>query len=131
MNTTNFEIDIFQYIKLKKRIEYELTLGNLILKDLEAFIELLKKGNILQNTQSEWADYFKNKISNEVENLLSKVYNDQNKHLHTALSIKIAKTILLFDNLNENALKILISELVFFREAWAISKRLCHVFKEL
>ena len=112
INTANFEIDVFEYIKLKKRIEYELKLGKLILKDLEAFIELLKSGNILQNTQTEWADYFKNKISNEVENLLSKVYNDQNKHLYAELNIKIAKTILLFDNLNENALKILISELV-------------------
>ena len=112
INTENFEIDIFQYIKLKKSIEHELRLGKLILKDLEAFIELLKRGNILQNIQTEWVDYFKNRISNEVENLLSKIYNDQKKHLYAELNIKIAKTILLFDSLNENALKILIRELV-------------------
>lgn len=112
VNNQDLEIDIFHYTALKESIETNLLNEKLSLIELEAFLELVKKGNILQNTQTEWADYYKNKISNEVENLLSKIYNSQNKNLHPELNIKVAKTILLFDSLNENALKILITELV-------------------
>lgn len=107
----NFEVDLFQYIELKEELVVKLDKGEVVITQLQQFLKLLKKGNIMQNMQTEWADYFKNKISNEVENLLSKVYDSQGKQLHSALNIKIAKTILLFDSLNENALKILITEL--------------------
>tara|TARA_R110002049_G_scaffold125264_1_gene280873 strand:- start:627 stop:3017 length:2391 start_codon:yes stop_codon:yes gene_type:complete len=112
LNTKNLDIDIFNYEKLKENITGNLKEGKLVIADLEDFLEVLKKGNILQNTQTEWADFYKNKISNEVENLLSQIYNTQNKKLHPELNLKIAKTILLFDNLNEYALEILITELV-------------------
>jgi len=111
-NNSDLEIDIFQYTALKESIESNLANEKLSLIELETFLELIKKGNILQNIQTEWTDYYKNKISNEIENLLSKTYNSQNKNLHPELNIKIAKTILLFDNLNENALEILITQLV-------------------
>lgn len=108
----SFEVDIFKYIKLKESIKEKLEKDKLSISELDCFLDLLKKGNILQNTQTEWVDYFKNKISNEVESLLSEICKSQNKLLHSEMNIKIAKTILLFDNLNENALRILISELV-------------------
>jgi two-component SAPR family response regulator len=108
----NFEIDIYKYKELKERIALKLNQGRVFVEELEVFLELLKKGNVLQNTQVEWVDFYKNKISNEVENLLSKVYKSQQEKFSIELNIKIAKTILLFDNLNEDALKILISEFV-------------------
>ncbi|MEI6865268.1 LamG-like jellyroll fold domain-containing protein [Flavicella sp.] len=112
LNNRKLKIDIFFYTKLKENLEANLMNDKFSLDELEAFLELVKKGNILQNTQTEWTDYYKNKISNEVENLLSKIHKAQNKNLPPQLNIKIAKTILLFDNLNENALGILITELV-------------------
>ncbi len=110
--TQNFNIDIFKYIKLKESIEVKLNKSELSIIELEHFLELLKKGNILQNTQTEWVDYFKNKISNEVEDLFSKIYTSERNNLPSELIIKIAKTILLFDSLNENALKMLIIEFI-------------------
>ncbi|MEC3907849.1 LamG-like jellyroll fold domain-containing protein [Tamlana sp. 2201CG12-4] len=108
----NFEVDIFKYKKIKKRIKDSLNMRQFSTDEFNNFLDLLKKGNILQNTQTEWVDYFKNKISNEVESVLSKVYKTQSEFLPSQLNIKLAETILLFDNLNENALKILINELV-------------------
>ena len=47
-----------------------------------------------------------------MDSLLSKVYKTQYDKLDSEIIIKIANTILLFDNLNEQALGILIKELV-------------------
>ena len=88
------------------------TQGTIVLEYLESFLDLLKKGNVLQSTQTEWVDYFKAKLSNEIEYLLSWIYHKHHSDLPNQLCVKMAKTILLFDTLNENALKILIVELV-------------------
>ena len=112
LNKSNLQIDIFEYLILKETIESEISLQKISTSTLESFLSLLKRGNILQNTQTEWADYFKNKISNEVENLLSKVYKNQHKNINSELIVEMANTILRFDSLNEHALKILIHELV-------------------
>ncbi|MBJ6367097.1 LamG-like jellyroll fold domain-containing protein [Snuella sedimenti] len=112
VNANNLEVDIFEYMRLKEQMETDMSHGTIALDALESFIELLKKGNVLQSTQTEWADYFKAKLSNEIEHLLSRVYNNKHNDLPRELCVKMAKTILLFDSLNENALQILIVELV-------------------
>ncbi|WP_242205137.1 LamG-like jellyroll fold domain-containing protein [Aestuariivivens insulae] len=113
VNAESLEVDVFEYIRLKEQIERDMEAsGTIALDALETFLELLKKGNVLQSTQTEWADYFKAKLSNEIEYLLSKIYHTHHTNLPEPLCVKMAKTILLFDSLNENALQILIIELV-------------------
>ncbi len=108
----NVYVDVLEYGKLKKLIEHKLTTPEVDPELINSFSELIKPGNILPNIQTEWVDYFKNKISTEVDSILSKVYKVQNGTLETETIIKLANTTLLFDNLNEQALGILIKELV-------------------
>ncbi|GAA3584064.1 hypothetical protein GCM10022395_35180 [Snuella lapsa] len=112
VNADTLEVDVYEYMRLKEQIESDMANETIALSDLETLLELLKKGNVLQSTQTEWADYFKAKLSNEVEHLLSGIYNYHHHNLPGQVCVKMAKTILLFDSLNENALQILIIELV-------------------
>jgi len=108
----NVYVDVLEYGKHKTQIKHQVKQETIDPQLVNSFLELLKPGNILPNIQSEWVDYFKNKISTEVDNLLSKIYKAQNGKLETETIIKLANTILLFDNLNEQALGILIKVLV-------------------
>ena len=105
-------IDIFRYEELKSRIEDDLVNNTIDTELLNLFLKLLEQGNILQNIQAEWVDQYKNKISTDVDILLTKVYRDHGDILGSQANIKLAKTILLFDGLNEGALKITIKELI-------------------
>lgn len=105
-------IDVFRYEELKNRIEDGLVNKTINTELLDSFLIVLAQGNILQNIQAEWVDQYKNKISNDVDNLLSKVYQKHGDILGSHTNIKLAKTILLFDGLNEGALKIVIKELI-------------------
>ena len=84
--------------------------GSVNTNDLKGFLSVLKNGNILQNIDSEWLDETKNKISYEVNTLLSLLYSDEIKG--NSIKIGIAKTMFLFDDLNEEALKIMVNELI-------------------
>lgn len=108
----DFFIDILVYGKIKEALTNGLYGAHVSVQELTAFLELLKHGNILQNTQAEWADHFKNKISSEVDTLLTDIYQNHQDALESDIKIRLAQTILLFDTLNEDALKILIGELV-------------------
>jgi two-component SAPR family response regulator len=110
--SSDFFVDVLEYSKLKATIEQDISAGDIHLDSLNALLDLLKQGNILQNMHAEWVDHFKNVISNEVDALLSKVYKSQQANLDIEVKIKLVNTILLFDSLNENALRILIKELV-------------------
>ena len=104
-------IDVFQYEKLRKSIEIGFVDKKIDAELLDSFLTVLERGNILQNIQVEWVDYYKSKISNDVDKLLSIVYQNHGNKLNPQTNIKLAKTILLFDRLNEGALKIVIKEL--------------------
>ncbi|MEQ6121979.1 LamG-like jellyroll fold domain-containing protein [Reichenbachiella sp. MALMAid0571] len=108
----NVFVDVLEYGKYKIQIDYQLKNKEIDPQLVNSFLELLKPGNILPNIQSEWLDYFKNKISTDVDSLLSKVYKTQCTNLDSETNIKLANTILLFDDLNEQALGILVKELV-------------------
>ncbi|MFK5973467.1 MAG: hypothetical protein QM485_09315 [Flavobacteriaceae bacterium] len=105
-------IDVFRYVELKTLIEDGLADKTIDSELLNSFLNVLEQGNILQNIHAEWIDYYKNKISTDVDNILSKVYRDHRDILGTDANIKLAKTILHFDGLNEGALKIAINELI-------------------
>ena len=110
--SSDFFVDVLEYSKLKATIEQDISAGDIHLDSFNALLDLLKQGNILQNMHAEWADHFKNVISNEVDALLTKVYKSQQANLDIEVKIKLVNTILLFDSLNEDALRILIQELV-------------------
>lgn len=109
---SQFFVDVLEYSKLKGIIEKDVSKGEISINSLNAFLELLKNGNILQNTQTEWVDHFKNRIANELDALLTRVYQTHGANLDIEVKIQLANTMLLFDSLNEDALKILINELV-------------------
>ncbi|WP_027138753.1 LamG domain-containing protein [Gaetbulibacter saemankumensis] len=106
----SFQIDVFEYLRLRSILEIGLSKDDVSIGDLEIFLELIKKGNVLQSIHNEWIDYFKAKLSNEIESLLTEIYARQANNLPKELCIIIGKTILLFDSLNENALQILVRE---------------------
>lgn len=108
----DFVIDILVYGSIKEALTSGLYSAHVPEQELSAFLALLKHGNILQNTHAEWADHFKNKISSEVDTLLTDIYHNHQDALESDVKIRLAQTILLFDSLNEDALKILIRELV-------------------
>ncbi|GAA4291469.1 LamG-like jellyroll fold domain-containing protein [Aestuariibaculum suncheonense] len=108
----DFVVDVFEYIRLKSSLEEGVSEGRISLNELEDFLDFIKKGNVLPGIQTEWVDYFKAKLSSEIEHLLAAIYKEQGAKIPKEICIKMAKTILLFDSLNENALQILISEWV-------------------
>ncbi|MDN5205705.1 hypothetical protein QQ008_30250 [Fulvivirgaceae bacterium BMA10] len=107
-----FSIDILEYVKSKSILYKELECNGVTRASLCELLDLLERGNILQNMHHEWVDHFKNKISNEVDILLSQIYHSEGSKLGPEINTRLANTILLFDNLNEQALKILIRELM-------------------
>ncbi|MBD0832286.1 LamG domain-containing protein [Aestuariibaculum sediminum] len=111
-HTNMLVVDVYEYIQLKSRLEAGMAGGRIALNELEDFLEIIKKGNVLPSIQTEWVDYFKAKISNDIEQLLAAIYKEQHANIPKGICVKIAKTILLFDSLNENALQILINEWV-------------------
>lgn len=105
-------VDISEYNRMRIILEDQLVKGEIDDHCLHELFGLLKNGNILQNIEAEWLDNFKSKISNEVIDLLSRIYANMDKKKASGISIKLAKLMLLFDNLNEEALHILIFDLV-------------------
>ena len=105
-------IDVLEYQLLKQEIQ-----GTLETKDwnktvLGKFISLLQPGNILQNTNVEWADFYKNRMCKEVDMLLFKCYKLHVKSFSLEEIRNLSNIILKFDSLNEEALAILLKALV-------------------
>lgn len=100
-------IDIFDFNRLKIELSNQLAEGEPNNESILKLLEILKEGNILQDIDTEWLDTFKNKISTEVVDLLLAIYKEHKNKLghHQAA---LGKTILKFDNLNEDALKIIL-----------------------
>ncbi|MBI9064729.1 MAG: hypothetical protein JEZ14_22275 [Marinilabiliaceae bacterium] len=105
-------VDICEYNRIRVIIEDQLDKGELDSHYIYELFDMLKNGNILQNIGVEWLDNFKSKLSNEVIDLLSRIYASLDKKNASGVSIKLARLMLLFDHLNEEALNILIHELV-------------------
>ncbi len=110
--SADFYIDVAHYARLKKQVEVMFQSHICEQGVIQQLLQLLQKGNILQNIHTDWVDYYKNKISSEVDGLLSEVYTRYHSELGSETNILLANTILLFDSLNEQALKIVIRELV-------------------
>lgn len=95
-------VDILEFKKLKADFQKQMNEGVMDSSIVIRLLEILKEGNILTHTDSEWLDAYKNSISTEVIDLLTQILlklGDKQPHLQ----IEIAKTILKFDDLNEKA----------------------------
>lgn len=104
LETTNStEIDLFNYQLLINQLQQSSKQTT-----IESLLALLNKGNILQETDISWLDTYKNRMTEDVTRIMFDIYHSDNT---TAIKTEVAKTMLLFDNLNEEALKLLILQL--------------------
>lgn len=69
-------------------------------------IQLIHRGGLLLNTNYEWMDSFKARISNEIIDLLSAYSTDKGAKSNPDFIIKIADTISMFDMINEQAMEL-------------------------
>lgn len=105
-------VDIKAFQLYKARIKEQLDNQQLNMQDVKYLLFLIQPGNILQNTHAEWLDPFKNQLTEEVIELLTSIYQEIKNASNKEVATQLAKTMLLFDQLNEFALKVLLNELV-------------------
>lgn len=99
-------VDVFQYTRLKSVIRQQAAFGQVEQGLIIHFLEVVNPGNILQNIEAEWLDSYKSAVSDEVISLLFLLAKPE---AGQELKIGIARTILKFDPLNEEALKQLLT----------------------
>ncbi len=95
-------VDVFQYADLKKTIRQQAASGRVEHNLIIDLLEMVKAGNILQNIEAEWLDAFKSTIADEVIGLLFGLLKSVSAQ---ELKPEVARTILKFDPVNEEALK--------------------------
>lgn len=71
-------------------------------QNLEKLLELLLRGMMLPNVETDWIDAFKNDFSNDTIDLLCKLLKQED--LSDTLKLKIADTLFQHDYINEEAL---------------------------
>lgn len=95
-------VDVFRYADLKTMILEQMAPGQVEHGLIISLLEIVKSGNILQNIEAEWLDSYKSAVSDEIIDLLFILLKSE---ISQELKIEIARTILKFDHLNEEALK--------------------------
>ena len=95
-------VDVFEYADLKKTIRQQAASGRVEHNLIIDLLEMVKAGNILQNIEAEWLDAFKSTIADEVIGLLFGLLKSVSAQ---ELKPEVARTILKFDPVNEEALK--------------------------
>ncbi len=105
----NTTVDFYEYNRLKEQLLIEIKNGSLDKASINLFISILQRGNILQDLDYEWLDAFKGKITEEVSELLLQICNVLPEF--DSLKTELAKTILRFDDLNEDALLVVVKNL--------------------
>lgn len=73
-------------------------------KDLSCLLSLVLRGPLLPNLEDEWVSEFKNEYSSMVLSFLNEQID--NPGMSESVRIRLADTIMLYDKLNERALKI-------------------------
>lgn len=71
---------------------------------LNRLLELLLKGILLPNVETDWVDNFKSNFSSQTIDMLTKLLNDPQLRLDNDFKLQIADTIFLHDYTNEDAL---------------------------
>ena len=99
-------VDVFQYTGLKKTIRQQAASGRVEHDLIVDLLEMVKAGNILQNIEAEWLDAYKSTVADEVIGLLFLLLKSESAQ---ELKTEIARTVLKFDPVNEEALKQLLT----------------------
>lgn len=99
-------VDVFQYVALKKVIRQQAASGRVEHGPAVHFLEIVRQGNILQNIEAEWLDVYKSAVADEVIGLLFTLLKLE---VAQELKTEIARTVLKFDPVNEEALKQLLA----------------------
>jgi two-component SAPR family response regulator len=81
-------------------------------EDVMKLLSIVSSGELLPNLQTEWVDPFKANFANELIDLLIEVSKQQNLVLSLSEQVYLADAILIYDILNDDALKLKCSSLV-------------------
>lgn len=95
--------DYMEAMKYFIEITQESTLNQ---TSLNRLLELLLRGILLPNIETEWADNFKSDFSSLTIDVLNRLLNDTTRNLENDFKLRIADTIFLHDYINEEALYI-------------------------
>jgi len=76
------------------------------INDIKRLLAIVAVGELLPNTQTEWADTFKSDFSNELVDLILYLIRQESAAFPDDISIEMANALLIHDPLNEDALKL-------------------------
>lgn len=98
-----FYCDYKDFIDFMREIE-----SNTSSKALSNLLNILKRGELLPNQSFEWLDKYKNNTSDEVIDILTSILSDKVINKNKKVAYKVAKVLILFDPVNEDALHTII-----------------------
>ncbi len=73
-------------------------------ENLNKLLELLLRGTLLPNLETDWVDGFKSDFSSQTIDILTNLLNDTGSDLDDSLKSRVADTLFLHDYINEDAL---------------------------
>ncbi|MCL3849791.1 MULTISPECIES: hypothetical protein [Parabacteroides] len=73
-------------------------------KNLNKLLELLLRGTLLPNLETDWVDNFKSNFSSQTIDILTRLLNDKTYDFDNKFKLQIADTLFLHDYINEDAL---------------------------
>lgn len=80
--------------------------GNFNKATIEQIVNFASEGALLPDVREEWMDHFKEKYSNSIIEILTNAIRQQDIHTDSKLLLRIADTILLQDDIDEDAIKL-------------------------
>jgi two-component SAPR family response regulator len=95
--------DYQEVMAILREIQDNKTISN---KTMEYVLKLASGGLLLPNINAEWADHYKSEYTDLITNILMKAATMPDMKDNTKLVLQIANTILLFDNIDEDAIRI-------------------------
>lgn len=105
--SNELHIDLWYFRQLANELEMQLQSQSLNANSVNQLLDLLKNGPLLSNIDAEWLDEFKSRISEQIIVLLTNIL-DSRENLANSVQFDLLRTILKFDDLNEQALKAII-----------------------
>ncbi|RLD81242.1 MAG: hypothetical protein DRJ10_06405, partial [Bacteroidetes bacterium] len=99
INGDSLNIDYLSFLNITQNTSHKK-------EDIIHLMQILKRGDFLQNVTYEWLDKFKADVSENVINVLINYTNSNRTICNPSFLIQIADAVLLFDSINEEALSI-------------------------
>lgn len=96
-------------------------------EDVQSLLQIVSKGELLPNIQTEWIDSFKSDFSNQLIDLLLDIYQQSNVQKYPQTCIHMADAVFMHDSLNEDALSIKCRNLVLMGK-YGLAKKAYTVF---